>query len=57
MVFPEFLFVFYEGLIYFLVKDWDLRVVWSNISELDSVGDCGQYVLWDGFGLFTDVAS
>ena len=32
-----------------------MREVWGSISEFVSVGDFGQYVLWDGFGLFTDV--
>ena len=57
MVFPEFLFVFYERLIYFLVEDWDLGVGWCSISESVSIGVFGQYVLWDGFGLFAHVAS
>ena len=57
MVLPKFLFVVYEGLINFLVEDWDLWVSWGSITELVSIGDFGQYVLWDGFGFFADVAS
>ena len=50
----KLLLVIGERLIYFMDKDWDLRV---SITKLISVGDFGQYVLGDEFSLFSEVAS
>ena len=54
--FSELLLVFREGLIYFLVENWDLWMVLGCITELISLCDFGQYVLVDEFSLFIYVA-